>query len=59
VARESDQYASIFNLFSGIARYQMLGLVWLDAGDSRLEGNRRAEAAFRAGTAKIHLIVQR
>jgi beta-mannanase len=47
VARNSRQYASILNLFSGMARYQMLGLVWLDAGDSRLEGNPAAEAAFR------------
>ncbi len=44
----ANQYANILNLFNGIARYQVLGLVWSDTGDWRLEGNPMAEAAFRA-----------
>jgi serine/threonine protein kinase len=58
VAHNSRQYASIVNLFSGMARYQMLGLVWLDAGDSRLEGNPAAEAAFRV-VSRLNLVAVR
>jgi mannan endo-1,4-beta-mannosidase len=56
VARESRQYASILNLFNGFAQYRLLGLVWFDAGDWRLEGNPLAEAAFRAGASRLALI---
>jgi mannan endo-1,4-beta-mannosidase len=59
VARNADQYASIASLFSGVARYQLLGLVWFDAGASRLEGNPLAEAAFRMGTTRMTLIATR
>ena len=47
VARNANQYANILNLFNGIARYQLLGLVWYDTGDWRLDGNPAAEVAFR------------
>jgi hypothetical protein len=56
VDRNSRQYANILNLFRGMSRYQVLGLVWLDAGGSRLEGNPSAEAAFRLGTAGMNLL---
>jgi mannan endo-1,4-beta-mannosidase len=59
VAHNSRQYASILNLFSGMARYQMLGLVWLDAGGSRLEGDPAAEAAFRVAVSGLNLFVVR
>jgi Protein kinase domain/Glycosyl hydrolase family 26 len=57
VGRSSHQYASILNLFRGMARYQMLGLVWSDTGDWRLEDNPAAEAAFRASAAGLNLVV--
>ena len=40
----ANQYANILNLFHGTARYQVLGLVWFDTGDWRLEGNPMAES---------------
>ena len=50
----ANQYASILNLFNGMARYQVLGLVWSDGGDWRLEGNPVAEKAFRRGEARLN-----
>ena len=47
MASNANQYANILNLFNGIARHQVLGLVWSDGGDWRLEGNPVAEMAFR------------
>jgi serine/threonine protein kinase len=58
VARNANQFASILNLFRGRAEYRMLGLVWFDAGDSRLEGNPAAEVAFREGAAGLALVAQ-
>lgn len=59
VARNSNQYANILNLFRGMARYQLLGLVWFDTGDWRLEGNPMAEAAFRASVTRLMLVPTR
>jgi hypothetical protein len=69
VPRNASQYASILNLFSGIAHYRMLGLVWFDKDESgqatgrsdpgvasqdwRLEGDRPAEQAFRLGESRL------
>jgi serine/threonine protein kinase len=63
VTRTADQFAVILNLFQGIVRYRLLGLVWFDINEShlatprgdpslarqdwRLEGNPVAEEAFR------------
>ena len=52
MALNANQYANILNLFNGTARHQVLGLVWSDAGDRRLEGNPVAERAFRRGEAQ-------
>lgn len=54
-----DQAAGISNLFAGIVRWKLLGLVWFDKRqvggvhhqDWRLEGNPAALAAFRRGLA--------
>jgi hypothetical protein len=58
VAHGTDQYASIQNLFEGMAQYGTLGLVWDDietssGQDWHLEGNPPAEAAFRLGAASM------
>jgi hypothetical protein len=50
----ANQYASILNLFNGIAQHQLLGLVWSDRGDRRLESNPVAERAFRLGDARLN-----
>jgi mannan endo-1,4-beta-mannosidase len=63
VAPDARQYASIINLFQGIAQYATLGLVWSDIDqhggpdhqDWRLEGNPAAEAAVRLGVAGLTL----
>jgi serine/threonine protein kinase len=54
VPSNANQYASILNLFNGAARHQVLGLVWSDGGDRRLEGNPVAEKAFRRGEARLN-----
>ena len=56
VARNASQYAAIANLFSGMARHRLLGLVWDDTGRWRLEGNPVAEAAVRVGVAGLNLV---
>jgi Glycosyl hydrolase family 26 len=48
VARDADQFSNILGLFNGIARYGLLGLVWLDTGPWRIEENPLAERALRA-----------
>ena len=53
VARTANQQANILNLFNGIARYRLLGLVWYDTGDWRLDGNPAAEFAFRLGERQL------
>jgi mannan endo-1,4-beta-mannosidase len=71
VARSASQSANILNLFTGIARYKALGLVWLDKDESqqatprgdpavagrdwRLEDSRPAEQAFRLAVAGLDL----
>ena len=63
----ADQYANIHNLFEGMSQYNMLGLVWFDKNQSdlsasidhqnwRIEGNLRAEAAFRLGVSGLTLV---
>jgi serine/threonine protein kinase len=54
VVPSANQYASILNLFNGIAQHQLLGLVWSDRGDRRLESNPVAERAFRLGDARLN-----
>ena len=72
VARTANQSANILNLFEGIIRYRLLGLVWFDMDESqqatprgdprlvrqdwRLEGNPVAEAAFRACASRLNLV---
>jgi serine/threonine protein kinase len=54
VPSNANQCASILNLFNGAAQHQVLGLVWSDGGDRRLEGNPVAEKAFRRGEARLN-----
>lgn len=51
VARNADQYANILNLFTGMAAYGTLGLVWSDQSEYRL--SQRGDQAFRL--AESHL----
>jgi len=59
-----NQPAKIANLFAGIRRRHLLGLVWFDRAqngglhhqDWRLEDSRAALAAFRQGVAGLHLM---
>ena len=53
VARNANQYANIINLFNGIAQYRLLGLVWFDNGQWRIEDRSLAERAFRAGVSGL------
>jgi mannan endo-1,4-beta-mannosidase len=71
VARHANQYANILNLFSGIAQYGTLGLVWLDQDQShqaipqgapadsyqdwRIEQSPLAERAFRLSVSGMTL----
>jgi hypothetical protein len=50
VPRNANQFANILDLFNGIARYGILGLVWLDERQWRIENSPLAERAFQAGT---------
>jgi Glycosyl hydrolase family 26 len=72
VARDADQPANIINLFNGMARYQMLGLVWFDEDQSkqtapqgnpkdrnqdwRIEDNPLGEKVFRAEVYGLQLV---
>ncbi len=53
VARNGNQFANILNLFDGIARYRLLGLVWSDNGKWRIEDSPPAKRAFQAGAAGL------
>jgi hypothetical protein len=61
IGQVTGQAAGIPNLFAGIRKYHLLGLVWFDvtqhAGiyhqDWRLEGHPEAIAAFREGVQAI------
>jgi mannan endo-1,4-beta-mannosidase len=63
VAPTLDQFDKIADLFSGIRREKLLGLVWFDEAqqgsiyhqDWRIEGDTAAEAAFRAGISGLRL----
>jgi mannan endo-1,4-beta-mannosidase len=55
VARNASQYANIVNLFNGISQYGMLGLVWFDIGNWRIEDRKPAERAFRVGVSGLRL----
>jgi hypothetical protein len=64
VTPRADQYADIVNLFEGMTKYKTLGLVWFDKDqrgrpngqDWRIEGNKAAEAGFRAGVSGLRLV---
>jgi hypothetical protein len=59
----SGSYAKIANLFAGIRRYRLLGLVWLNEAehqgssdqDWRIQDDPAAEAAFRLGVSGLRL----
>jgi mannan endo-1,4-beta-mannosidase len=58
-APEADQYADIHNLFQGMSRYKLLGLVWAEMTSQvgvnwRLQGL-AAEGEFRLGAARMTL----
>jgi mannan endo-1,4-beta-mannosidase len=63
VAPGAVRAAKILNLFSGLAKYKTLGLVWFDMPSDqgvlnenwRLEGNPPAEYAFRLGARYLNL----
>lgn len=63
VTRSANQYSNIVNLFEGVVKYKVLGLVWFDKDqlqmterrDWRIEGDPVAEAAFHAGISRLRL----
>ena len=64
VGPHADRLAKIPDLFSGVARYKALGLVWFDLPqdkgvyneDWRIEGHQPAENAFSLGAAGMSLV---
>jgi mannan endo-1,4-beta-mannosidase len=64
VAPSADRSAKIPDLFSGLAKYKTLGLVWFDLQsdhgvlnqDWRIEGNQPAENAFSYSVARLNLV---
>jgi hypothetical protein len=56
VPRNANQYLGILNLFAGMREYKMLGLVWFDNGQSRIEDSPQAESAFKLGAAALRLV---
>jgi hypothetical protein len=64
VGPNADRSAKIFDLFSGLAKYKTLGLVWFDMPsdqgvlnqDWRIEGNQPAENAFSLSVASLNLV---
>jgi mannan endo-1,4-beta-mannosidase len=64
VAPEAVRAAKITDLFGGVAKYRMLGLVWFDMRsdhgilnhDWQIEGNPPAESAFRLGVSTLNLV---
>ena len=56
VARNANPGTNIRNLFDGIARYHLLGLVWLDSDQWRIEGSPSAERAFQAEVSGLRTV---
>jgi hypothetical protein len=64
VGPHADQSVNIQDLFTGMARYKTLGLVWFDKAqhegiyhqDWRIEGDQTAVAAFRLGASALTLV---
>jgi Glycosyl hydrolase family 26 len=56
VARDANQFANILNLFNGVAHYGLLGLVWLDNGQWRIEDSALAERAFQAEASRLRQV---
>jgi mannan endo-1,4-beta-mannosidase len=65
VGPEAGQFVKIGDLFAGVRRDKLLGLVWFDFRQSggpfrqdwRVEGSRLAQAAFRFGvSSSLHLV---
>jgi mannan endo-1,4-beta-mannosidase len=64
VGPSADPLGNISNLFSGLAQYKTLGLVWfdfekdhgVDQQDWRIEGNATAENSFSLGAAGLNLV---
>jgi hypothetical protein len=64
VAPSADRLGNILNLFDGLAKYKMLGLVWFDIPNDtgvihqnwQIEGNPPAESAFRLGVHNLNLV---
>ena len=60
----ADQLGGITNLFNGVAKYRMLGLVWfdykndngVDQQDWQIEGNSPAVNAFSLGVDNLNLV---
>ena len=53
VAHNANQVANILNLFNGIAQYGLLGLVWFDNAQWRIEDSPLAERAFRLAVSSL------
>jgi hypothetical protein len=53
VAHNANQVANILNLFNGIAQYRLLGLVWFDNAQWRIEDSPLAERAFRLAVSSL------
>jgi mannan endo-1,4-beta-mannosidase len=64
VGPSADRLGNITNLFDGLAKYKILGLVWFDIPsdtgvihqDWQIEGNTPAESAFRLGASNLNLV---
>jgi mannan endo-1,4-beta-mannosidase len=64
VGPSADRLGNITNLFEGLAKYKMLGLVWFDMPsdtgvldqDWQIEGNPPAVNAFRHGASNLSLV---
>jgi mannan endo-1,4-beta-mannosidase len=72
VARQANQYTNIIDLFNGVVRSRVLGLVWFDKDQSeqgvspgdplsahedwRIEDNPQAERAFQLGVSGLKLV---
>jgi hypothetical protein len=64
VAPSADPLGNITNLFNGLAKYNMLGLVWFDMPSDtgvlkqnwQIEDHTPAENAFRYGASRLNLV---
>ena len=64
VGPAAGQFAKIGNMFDGMHRAKMLGLIWFDKAqggsiyrqDWRIEDSETAQAAFRLGVASLTLV---